>query len=236
MANDTDGINDALDSATRVALTLASQVGARLARERERAARDARSLADADAREVYARLAAERAAARAQLAPIERDAWWEVATRKEVAEALQVAVTWQADDARAAAAVEIIHRHVRERYGVSTDQWLRQPDQSSVSATVTERRTADSAERSEVIRTPADGDSGERTASRRDGHDFDSPGRRRQRADRLRERGHEAETVAAVLSADVSQARPATDAAVPAPVSASRLAASPRRQQVELRP
>ena len=60
MSQDTDGVNDVMDGGARMALTLAGQVGERLAREREQAAREARALADADAREGQARLAAGR--------------------------------------------------------------------------------------------------------------------------------------------------------------------------------
>ncbi|MFC5382149.1 hypothetical protein [Aquipuribacter nitratireducens] len=239
MSQDTDGIDDALDGAVRIALTLASQMTARLARERERAAQEARGVADAETRETQARFAAERAAARAQLAPVERDAWWETATKKQVAEALQTAVNWQAVDARAAAAVEMIHRQVLLRDGVRTDQWLRQPDRSSASRSVTAQSApaADSgAQLAEARRIPADSENSEPAVAMRDRRSFDSPDRRRERAHRLRVRGHDAATVAAVLSADVSQARPAIEAAVPAAASASRLAAPPRPQQLELRP
>ncbi|WP_336922879.1 hypothetical protein [Aquipuribacter sp. SD81] len=238
MSQDSDGVNDALDAAVRIALTLASQMAARLARERERAAREARGVADAEAREIQARSAAERAAARAQLAPVERDAWWETATKKQVAQALQTAVTWQAVDVRAAAAVETIYRRVQLRHGVSTDQWLRQPDRSVAGPSAAAQRTAaadTSAQLAEARRTPADSENSEAAVAMRDRRSFDSPDRRRERANRLRARGHDAVTVAAVLSADVSQARPAIEAAVPAAATASRLAAPAGLQQLELR-
>ena len=48
MSQDSDGVNDVMDGGARVALTLAGQVGERLAREREQAAREARALADVE--------------------------------------------------------------------------------------------------------------------------------------------------------------------------------------------
>lgn len=46
------------------------------------------------------RLAAERAAARSQLAPLEHAAWWDKANVKQITDALRVVVTWHAVDPR----------------------------------------------------------------------------------------------------------------------------------------
>ncbi|WP_380163354.1 hypothetical protein [Jannaschia sp. R86511] len=226
-------MNDVMDGGARVALTLAGQVGERLARAREQAAGEARALADDEAREVQARLAAERAAARAQLALVERDAWWETATTKQISDALQVAVTWQGVDPQAAAAAAVIQRQVQQRYGVNVDQLNSRPDRSGELRSEAGRDAAGSegaAERTEAGRILADGAQG-------DGLEYDSPARRQERAARLTEQGQDPESVAAVMSADVSQARPARGAVtVPSTRASTTTAAAPavREQQVEL--
>ena len=230
MSQDSDGVNDVMDGGARVALTLAGQVGERLAREREQAAREARALADADAREVQARLAAERAAARAQLAPVEHDAWWETATTKQITEALQVAVTWQAVDPQAAAAAAVIQRQVQQRYGVSVYQLNSRPDRSGEPRSEAGRDAAGpegAAERTEAGHILADG-------AQSDGLEYDSPARRQERAARLTEQGQDPESVAAVMSADVSQARPARDfVTVPSTRASTAAATAVREQHVE---
>lgn len=239
MSQDTDGVNDVMDGGARMALTLAGQMGERLAREREQAAREARALADAEAREVQARLAAERAAARAQLAPVERDAWWETATPKQITDALQVAVTWQAVDPQAAAAAAVIQRQVQQRYGVSVDQLNTRSDRSGPVPSEAGRDAAGpegAAERTEAGRILADDAQGEgRVSAQADGLDYDSPARRQERAARLTEQGQDPESVAAVMSADLSQARPARDAVtVPSTRASTAATTAVREQHVEL--
>lgn len=236
MSQDTDGVNDVMDGGARVALTLAGQVGERLARDREQAAREARALADAEAREVQARLAAERAVARAQLAPVERDAWWETATTKQISDALQVAMTWQAVDPQAAAAAAVIQRQVQQRYGVSVDQLNTRSGPVPSKAGRDEAGPEGAAERTEAGRILADGAQGEgRASAQADGLDYDSPARRHERAARLTEQGQDPESVAAVMSADLSQARPAKDAVtVPSTKAPTAATTAVREQHVQL--
>lgn len=215
MSQDTDGVNDVMDGGARVALTLAGQVGERLARTREQAARAAQALAHADAGEVQARLAAERAAARAQLAPIGRDAWWETATSQQITDALQVAVTWQDIDPQAAAVAAVIQRQMQQRYGVSVERVNPPPDRAGPVPSEVARDAATpegAAERTEAGRILAACAQGEVRATGPDfGPAYDSPERRHERAARLAEQGQDPELVAAVMSADVSQARPSRD-------------------------
>lgn len=239
MSQDTDGVNDVMDGGARMALTLAGQMGERLARQREQAAREARVLSDVDAREVQARLVAERAAARAQLAPVEGNAWWETATTKQITDALQVAVTWQAVDPQAAAAAAVIRRQVPQRYGVSVDHLNTRSDRSGPVPSEAGRgaaRPESAAERTEAGRILADGAHGEgRAAAQGDGPDYDSPARRQERAARLTDQGHHPESVAAVMSADQSQARPARDAVtVPSTRAPTAATTALREQHLEL--
>jgi hypothetical protein len=115
-----DGISEALTGALRVALTVAARVAEQLARAREPQARDARAAGEHEARQLQARLDAERAAARAALAPVARDEWWERAGVDEIARAWETAQAWRAHDPDARHAAERIHDQVRDRYGIDT--------------------------------------------------------------------------------------------------------------------
>jgi hypothetical protein len=115
-----DGINEALAGTLRVALTVAGQLAERIARAREQAARAARAASEQHARELRARVDAERAAARAALAPVAREEWWQRAEPDEIARAWEAAQAWREHDPAARAAAERIHAEVRSRYGIDT--------------------------------------------------------------------------------------------------------------------
>src|SRR3954453_2199771 len=115
-----DGINEALAGALRISLTAAAHAAERLARSREQAARDARAAGEHEAHELQARLGAERAAARAALAPVAREAWWQRAGVDEIARAWETAQAWRDQDPDARQAAERIHEQLRDRYGIDT--------------------------------------------------------------------------------------------------------------------
>ena len=98
-----DGINEALAGTLRVSLTVAGQLAERSARAREQAARDARAHSEQHARELQARLDAERAAARAALAPVAREEWWQRAEPDDIARAWETAQAWRELDPRSTA-------------------------------------------------------------------------------------------------------------------------------------
>jgi hypothetical protein len=115
-----DGINEALTGALRVSLTAAAHAAEQLARTREQAARDARSAGEHEARQLQARLDGERTAARAALAPVAREDWWQRAGVEEITRAWETAQAWQGLDPDARHAAERIHDQLRERYGLDT--------------------------------------------------------------------------------------------------------------------
>lgn len=209
MTQDSDGVNEVMDGSMRVALTLAGQVGERLAREQEQAARAAQTASEADARAMQTRLAAERAVARSQLAPLEHAAWWDKANVQQITDALRVAVTWQAVDPQAAAAVAVIRQQVQERFGVEVEQPRSDPirvgeaDSQNVRNITRERTRMERAEAAQVLAA----DDRSQAAST-----YDSRERREQRAGGMERAGVEPEVIGAVMLADVSQARPAVDA------------------------
>lgn len=136
MAEDNDGVDEVLAGTLRVALTAAGRLAEMAARDREQAARAAQSASENEARQLQARLDAERSAARAQLAPVRQDSWWEQARAEDIAAAWQTAVTWQGLDPEAAAAVTVIRQQVQDRFSVDVDTI--RPDARFLQATLDE--------------------------------------------------------------------------------------------------
>lgn len=118
MAEENDGIADALDGQLRIALTVAAQLGARLARIREELARTRQAQTEQQNRELQARFDAERAAARAELAPVYERSWWDAASVEQIANAHETATAWHGIDPEADRAGERIAEEVQERYGL----------------------------------------------------------------------------------------------------------------------
>jgi hypothetical protein len=65
-------------------------------------------------------LAAERSAAHAALAPVEKDQWWDKAQASDIATAYAVAEGWKDHDPTALTASEKIRQEVLTRYGIDT--------------------------------------------------------------------------------------------------------------------
>lgn len=118
MAEDNDGIADALDGQLRIALTVAAQMGARLARLREELARTRQAQTEQQNRELQVRFDAERAAARAELAPIYERSWWDAASVEQIADVHETATAWHGIDPEVDGAGERIAQEVRKRYGL----------------------------------------------------------------------------------------------------------------------
>ncbi|HWU45704.1 MAG TPA: hypothetical protein VN133_02985 [Humibacter sp.] len=118
MAEENDGIADALDGQLRVALTVAAQLGARFARIREELARTRQAQTEQQNRELQVRFDAERAAARAELAPVYERSWWDAASVEQIANVHETATAWHGIDPEADRAGERIAAEVRDRYGL----------------------------------------------------------------------------------------------------------------------
>jgi len=122
MAEETDGVREAFDDALRVALTVATQLGERVARLREQFGRQREARATQVNRELEARFEAERGAMRASLLPLQQHGWWEGASVTDVANARETATAWSDFDDVARETNETIGREVEERYGVDVAQ------------------------------------------------------------------------------------------------------------------
>ena len=115
---DSDGIDEALQGVTHVAMTAAARMGEQLARMREQQAREAQARSEQAAREQAERMTAERGAARASLSPVHRNEWWDTASAEDVTRAYTTAKAWSEVDPEAVRAEQRIVEEVRNRYGV----------------------------------------------------------------------------------------------------------------------
>ncbi len=118
--SESDGMDEVLDGGLRQSLMVASRVAETLARRRQESQRQQEHQAAQSAHEATARLAAERSTARAVLAPVNKDQWWDKAQPNDIATAHAVATSWKEHDPAALAASETIRRQVFTRYGIDT--------------------------------------------------------------------------------------------------------------------
>ncbi|TJY66229.1 hypothetical protein E4J89_17275 [Arthrobacter sp. CAU 1506] len=118
--SESDGMDDVLDNGMRQALLMASRLAETLARRRQESLRQQEHRDAQAAHEAGTRLAAERSAARAALAPVEKDQWWDKAQPHDIAAAHAVAEGWKDHDPAALAASERIRQEVLTRYAIDT--------------------------------------------------------------------------------------------------------------------
>jgi len=104
----------------RQSLIIASRIAETLARRRQEAQRQQEHQDAQAAHEAQARLTADRSAAHAALAPVNRDQWWDMAQSHDIATAYAVAEGWKDHDPTALAASEKIRQEVFTRYGIDT--------------------------------------------------------------------------------------------------------------------
>jgi hypothetical protein len=118
--SESDGMDDVLDGGLRQSLMIASRIAETLARRRQETQRQQEHQDAQTAHEAQARVAAERSAAHAALAPVEKDQWWDKAQANDIATAHAVATSWKDYDPAALAASEKIRQEVMKRYGIDT--------------------------------------------------------------------------------------------------------------------
>lgn len=257
MAEEADGIDEALEGQLRVLVTAAGQVAERLARSREEALRRAEASSEQEARELRSRLEAERRAAQAELSVVHRAEWWDRATPEQIGHAYQVATAWAQEDPDALHAGQRIRDEVRTRYGIDVNDAGADPEAvrqriqieldraaADQAAADTERTRAaaenaeahrllvhssqeetradparaaaefepDPTERERAAQEAAISDTGAGWARDAGLIAYDSAERREATARDLEANGVDRELVATRMHADVSQAKPATEA------------------------
>jgi hypothetical protein len=118
--SESDGMDDVVDGGLRQSLMIASRIAETLARRRQESQRQQEHQDAQTAHEAQARFAAERSAAHAALAPVDKDQWWDKAQASDIATAHAVAEGWKDHDPAALAASERIRQEVLTRYGIDT--------------------------------------------------------------------------------------------------------------------
>lgn len=145
--SEADGMEDAVDGAMRTGLMVAGRIGEQLARMHEQEQRTIAAVEEQRARELQERFNAQRAAARAQLAPVSREDWWDKATPEMIERVHETATAWKAYDPEAAQAAGKISEQVHSRYGIDVNNTG--ADEASVSAALARAQQARSEAESE---------------------------------------------------------------------------------------
>ncbi|NUU33392.1 hypothetical protein [Arthrobacter sp. C9C5] len=211
--SEADGMEDAVDGAMRTGLMVAARIGEQLVRMREQEQRTIAAAEDQRARELQERFDAQRAAARAQLAPVSREDWWDKVTPEMIERVHETATAWKAYDPEAAQAAGKIREQVQSRYGIDVDNTG--GDEASVSAAlsraqqarseaVTERTKATGARTDEVVAGAAVAGANRQDRAVRSEPAWDTAERRQQLAEGLEGKG-DREAVNARLLADKHQ-------------------------------
>jgi colicin import membrane protein len=238
--NESDGIEEAIEGISRVGLTIAGRLGEQLAREREQELRRTQTAEEQQARELQARYDAERAAARAQLAPVIDNRWWDTASGRDIERVHEAATAWKDHDPAARDAADVIRDQVQRRYGLDVDNVGAGADDASVAEALAkaerDREQADQerragrdetgqavqllaeADREDRDRQQVADEANQRPEALTEEADFkhDSAERRQQLAASL-EGVPDSEAVQARLSADQDQATPPSAAVAAAP-------------------
>jgi hypothetical protein len=226
--SEADGMDDAVDGAMRTGLMVASRIGEQLARTREEDQRNIAAAEEQRARQLQERFDAQRAAARAQLAPATRDDWWDKATPAMIERVHETATAWKAYDPEAALTSERIREQVLTRYGIDVNNTG--ADEASVSAALdraqqarveaeNERTKATAARHDEAVAGVAVAGANRQDNAAQQAQPepaYDSPERRRQLAESLGGKG-DREAVNSRLLADKHQGAPATAAVAQKP-------------------
>lgn len=120
--SEADGMDDVIEGGLRQSLLIASRIAETIARRRQESQRQKEQIDTQAAREAADRLASERSTARAALAPVHNDQWWDKAQAADVATMYGVAEGWKDHDPVALAATEKIRSEVQSRYGIDTQE------------------------------------------------------------------------------------------------------------------
>lgn len=122
-----DGVLDEAEGNMRMALMAASQLAQAAVRARREGAERATRSDLEEARQIQARLDAERLAARAELAPVHQSSWWDQAQPRDVARAYETAVTFRGEDPAARDAESRIRQELRDRYQIEVNETAADP-------------------------------------------------------------------------------------------------------------
>lgn len=124
MSTQPDGVNDLLSRDLQAAMAVAGRWGEMMARQRAERLRQRVMEQQHRRRELEERFEAERAVMRTELAPVDQDRFWETAKPADIAGHYGLARQWEHHDEVAQAARGWIERQVKDRHGLSVEDYL----------------------------------------------------------------------------------------------------------------
>ncbi len=124
MSTQPDGVNDLLSRDLQAAMAVAGRWGEMMARQRAEQLRQRVMEQQHRRRELEERFEAERAVMRTELAPVDQDRFWENAKPADIAGHYGLARHWEHHDEIAEAARARIEKEVKDRHGLSVEDYL----------------------------------------------------------------------------------------------------------------
>lgn len=235
MADEPDGMDEALEGALRIGLTAAGRMGEVIARQREQSQRAAQAGDEHQARELQGRITADRATCRAQLAgTVDRDDWWATATPDQINHAWLDATRLRDIDPEINRAAEHMGDELRSRHGIDVrdlptgEHALRdQLDRTNGPASTVVSREAVARDRVEAAMLVSDAGAVSPDDPPQPGRDRDRPEAVYDSAERREDLGSDFQGVdreggEARVLADTHQARPAREAVATQPQQAPK--------------
>lgn len=123
MAEESDGIEEALEGSVRLAVMAGARLGSEIARAREDRLRAQLRIDEREAERLADRFEAERRAAVIELSRVHRPDWWDRADPARISRLYATARAWESEPA-AVAAEQRMREEIQTRYGVDVDTFL----------------------------------------------------------------------------------------------------------------
>jgi hypothetical protein len=142
MSTQPDGVNDLLSRDLQAAMAVAGRWGEMMARQRAEQLRQRLMEQQHRRRELEERFEAERTVMRTELAPVDHDRFWETAKPEDIAAHYGLARQWEQHDEVARTARGRIESRVKERHGLSVEDYLEERTPESQSTDSVEKETA----------------------------------------------------------------------------------------------
>ena len=118
MAEESDGIEEALEGTVRLAVTAGARIGAEIARAREEQLRSQRLGDEREAARLAQRFEAEKQLAAAELSQVHRPDWWDRADTQRIGQTYATAQAWAPHLEEATQVERRMREEMRSRYGV----------------------------------------------------------------------------------------------------------------------
>jgi len=122
MADESDGIEETLETNVRLAAMAGARLGSEIARARQERLREQRRLDERQADRLAQRFEAEKRTAVAELSQVHRSDWWESNDAERIGQTYATARAWAPEVGEAARAEQKMRQELRDRYGIDLDR------------------------------------------------------------------------------------------------------------------